>query len=134
MKSQIPLAPFLDAEILKQIDLYLEDIYPVAMNAGTEMAWLNFSNAQLRGMETLIASVTRFSEIISYIKNQAGKDKKGQWSRIAPLLLEQLDLIENKAKEIGNEDPLMILDIKMRLARGWAKQVVTHFLFSASQK
>jgi len=131
MESQAAQAPVLEPETLKQIDDYLEAIYPESMNAGSKLAWLNFTNSQIRGLETLVLSVTRFSEIMNYIKNQAGKDKRGQWSQAAPSLLEQLESIERQAGEIGKEEPWKILDIKMRLARGWAKQVVAHFFYAS---
>ena len=48
---------------------------------------------------------------------------------MASLLLGQLDQLESKAAEIGNEDPAKILEIKLKMARGWARQVVTNYLY-----
>ncbi|HHC25087.1 MAG TPA: hypothetical protein ENK58_06705 [Desulfobacterales bacterium] len=134
MKNQKPLAPVLEPETLKKIDLYLEEFYPNAVNAGNEMFSAELGKAQIRGLETLVTSTSRFSEVINYIKNQTGKDKKGKWLQAGPLLLDQLDLLENKADEIGQGDATTVLEIKLRLARGWAKQVTTHYLYSRSQK
>ena len=133
--SQTPAsAPILESETLKAIDLCLEAFYEDSMKAGNEMASADLSRAQIRGLETLITSATRFSEILNYIKNQVGKDKKGKWQRIGSLLLDQLEALEKKANEMGKDVPGVILDIKLRLARGWARQVVTHCLFSMSRK
>jgi hypothetical protein len=121
-------------QTLKEIDLYLEEFYPKSVGAGNAMAIADLGNTQIRGLETLITSASRFSEIINYIKNQTGKDKKGKWLQIGPLLLGQLEQLENKANEMGREDPETKLEIKMKLARGWAKQVVTHYLYSMSLK
>ncbi len=134
MGTQTPLAPVLKPEILREIDLYLEDFYPNSVNAGNQMASADLRMAQIRGLETLVTSVTRFSEIINYIKNQTGKDKKNTWVQVGSLLLSQLEQLENKAGEMGNGDPVVTLEIKMKLARGWAKQVVAHYLYSVSQK
>lgn len=134
MTNQTPLGPVLAHETLKEIDLYLEDFYPKSVEAGNAMAIADIGNTQIRGLETLITSASRFSEIINYIKNQIGKEKKGKWLQIGPLLLGQLEQLEKKAKEMGCEDPLKTLEIKMKLARGWAKQVVTHYLYSMSLK
>ncbi|MDM8525791.1 hypothetical protein QUF80_20660 [Desulfococcaceae bacterium HSG8] len=118
----------------EKIDLYLEEIYPQSIIAGNEMADTGLRNTQIRGLETLVTSASRFSEIINYIKNQVGKDKKGKWLKVGSLLLEQLGKIEDKANKMGNEDPAKILEIKMKMARGWAKQVVAHYLYSEVQK
>lgn len=57
--------------------------------------------AQIRGLETLVTSVSRFSEIVNYIKNQVGKDKKGKWLQVGSRLLEQLELMETRAAQMG---------------------------------
>ncbi len=134
MTSQMPLMPVLGRETLKEIDLYLEEFYPKSIGAGNAMASADLGNAQVRGLETLITSAGRFSEIVNYIKNQTGKDKKGKWLQIGTLLLGQLEQLENKANEIGRKDPATTLEIKMKLARGWAKQVVAHYLYLMSLK
>lgn len=133
MEPQTQLAPVLKPETLEEIDLYLEDFYPKAVIAGNEMARAELLTAQIRGLETLVTSTSRFSEIINYIKNQIGKDRRGQWFQAGPLLLEQLEQLEKKADEIGRGDAGTTLKVKLRLARGWAKQVTTHYLFSRSQ-
>jgi len=134
MKNQMPLASVLESEILREIDLYLEDFYPDAVKTGNEMFSAGLGNAQIRGLQTLVTSASRFSEIVNYIKNQVGKDKKGKWLRVGSLLLEQLEQIEKKSNEIGGGEAVATLEIKRRLARGWAKQVVAHYLYSAVQK
>ncbi len=124
----------LDPQTLHAIDLFLEDIYEDSITAGNQMVSSGLKNSQIRGLETLITSTSRFSEVINYIKNQTGKDRKITWLNVGPLLLEQLEKLEEKANELGAGDVDKILAIKMKLARGWAKQVVCHYLFSASQK
>lgn len=134
MESSGKVVQVLEPDILKEIDEYLEEIYPQSMNIGSNLEYHNFSNSQIRNLQTMVLSATRFSEIINFIKNQAGKDKKGQWSLAAPVLLEQLKLIEVKAREIGNLEPGKVLEVKIRMARGWVKQVVAHFLYASSIK
>ena len=130
MENRKTAMPVLDVEVSRKIDDCLEEIYPDSMIAGNKMAYLDFTNSQIRGLETVVASVTRFSEIVNYVKNQAGKDKRGRWPDAAPLLLEQLESLESKAREIAGNGPEIVLDVKMRLARGWAKQVVAHCLYA----
>ena len=118
---------------LDQIDLLLETTYPNAKDAGNQMAALmdgkKFGMSQIRGLESIIVSATRLSEILNYIKNQTGKDRNNLWPRVAPTLIEQLEGLENSAIEIGADDPSLVLAVKMKLARGWGKQVITHCLY-----
>lgn len=134
MSTNEPLLPALDAETLKKVDLFLEDFYPFAKQAGDRMSEVNLGKTQVRGMETFIASASRFSQIINYIKNRAGKDRKKTWIIIARKLLDQLNQLETKAKELGKNNPAVIIDIKMKLARGWANQVVSQYLYTDALK
>lgn len=134
MSANEPSSPALDAETLKKVDLFLEDFYPFAKQAGDRMSYVKLGKTQVRGMETFIASASRFSQIINYIKNRAGKDRKKTWINIAPDLLDQLDRLETKAKELGKNNPAVIIDIKMKLARGWANQVVSQYLYADALK
>jgi hypothetical protein len=125
-------APKLSLKLLKEIDMILEEFYPEAQKTGTDLADKKFSKSQIRGLENIIVSTTRFSEIINYIKNQAGKERKdNQWGNMAHQLLSTLDTIERKAEEITS-GPADRLEVKLRLARGWARQVVAHYLYADS--
>ncbi len=115
----------------REIDLFLESFYPEGKKAGRLLADQEMKMTQVRGLENLAVSTRRFSEIINFIKNQAGKTGKGaeKWRLVAVPLLEQLDLLQKKADELGGDDPEAVLDARLRLARGWVKQVVAHYLF-----
>jgi len=122
----------IDATTSRKIDLYLEKIYPDSKLAGDELAAKKLGKTQLRGLETVITSTSRFSEIINYIKNQAARDTDRKWIDVAPRLIRQLDALEAQAETLGNGNASLILDIKMKLARGWGKQVITHCLYELS--
>jgi hypothetical protein len=124
----------IDATTSRKIDLYLEKIYPDSKLAGDELAAKKLEKTQLRGLETVITSTSRFSEIINYIKNQAARDTNRKWIDVAPRLIRQLDALEAQAETLGNGDASLILDIKMKLARGWGKQVITHCLYELQRK
>jgi len=122
----------LDRKVYKEIDLCLERIYPASIILAEKVVAAGLDNkSQLRGFETLINATTRFSEIQNYIKNQAGKENNAaaKWRLVSPMMLVQLDSLETEAHRIAGSDPQQILDVKLRLARGWAKQVVCHFLY-----
>ncbi len=120
----------------QDIDEFLESFYPKAKKIGEDLVSVRLKKTQVRGFETMVASVTRFSDVVNYVKNQAGKDNKkadkADWSLIASDMLNHLEILENKAKEIGEGDPGLVLAIKMKLARGWARQVSTHYFYQES--
>jgi len=124
--------PLLSLEILKKIDLQLEALYEskATIDIGQKMADVELKSSQIRNLENLVMSTRRFSEIINFIKNQTGKDKKGKWLLIADTLLHQLEDMEDKAREIGKDNPSITFEVKKHLARGWVKQIVAHYFFA----
>jgi hypothetical protein len=120
----------LNMQALKSIDQFLEGYYEEgnSQRAGRAMAGCGMKNSQVRGLENLIAATSRFSEVINYIKNQIGKNRS-EWQSAGPILLTQLETIESKAAEIAGADPAVKMEVKLRLVRGWARQVVAHYLY-----
>jgi hypothetical protein len=131
-------------QVWHEIDLFLEEFYPEGKRAGmlaagyfdkekpgVQLKTPQMKMAQIRGLENLVVSTRRFSEIINFIKNQAGKQNRTaeSWRQVAGVFLAQLEQLEAKARELGNADAELVLDAKLRLARGWIKQVVAHYLF-----
>lgn len=124
--------PVLSPETLKAIDLHLEALYEskTTIDIGQKMADVELKSSQIRNLENLVMSTKRFSEIINFIKNQTGKDKKGKWLLIADTLLHQLEDMEDKSREIGKDNPGITFEVKRQLARGWIKQIVAHYFFA----
>ncbi len=84
-------------EIIEEIDVYLEGFYSKSKTAAEELVKASLTPTQVRALEKIVCSSTRFSEIINHIKNQAGKDKTKRWMQVASLLLGQLEELEAKA-------------------------------------
>lgn len=95
----------------------------------------NFGASQIRNLETLAYSSTNLSDIKNYIKNQVGKDKGKNWSKIitdynkcfGQLLLEEIELIEQKATQKHN-----ITEFKLKANRGFIHQFVSEYLYKAN--
>ena len=123
-----------DPKYHRSLDIVLESLVATSAEAGRLLAReFGDKKTQIRGLERLIVSTSRFSEIQNYIKNQAGRDSKTSepWREVAEALLKQLDEIEAKAREIGGTDAEAVIDAKLRLARGWGRQVVANYLFES---
>jgi len=137
MSDETATGRVLSPEKLWKADQILEDFYPQSMALGSQMANLRLKTAQARGLESLVSATTRFSEILNFIKNQAGKEKKKHeiiWGKIAGPMLSQLEYLEEKAKDLGGGNPYETLELKLKLARGWVRQVVTHYLYESLDK
>lgn len=130
MDSTVKKSQLFTPEVLKKIDLFLESIYPESEKTGLLMAKKELKNTQVRKLEKIITSASRFSEIINFIKNQVGKDNEHKWLPISEIMLEQLKGIENKAIELGCDDDLLIMEMKLKITRGWARQVACHYFYS----
>ncbi|MCR4289101.1 MAG: hypothetical protein NUV86_02425 [Candidatus Scalindua sp.] len=143
MMEQSVIKKKINQKTLKEINLFLEEFYPESKKAADAMVEVKLKSAQARGLETLVATTTRFSEIINYVKRQTGKDnKKDNWAKtlkkqgndpdikLGTKLIKQLEKLEEQAESISKEDDVAnCLDIKLRLARGWVTQVVCHYLY-----
>lgn len=119
------------------IDQHLESIYENSIELSGKITQAGLNNkSQIRGFETLVNSTYRFSEIKNFIKNQAGKENRqaSGWRQVAPDMLSQLESLERKALEISGSNPDKLLETKLRLARGWSRQVICHFLYSRPQE
>lgn len=128
-------SPELSRKTLNEIDLFLEDFYPKSRDAGIQLAECGMKNNQVRGLENIIVSTTRFSEILNYVKNQAGKEKNdNQWRTVAPTILAQFDELEEKAFQMADENASERLQIKLQLVKGWARQMVAHYLYEKLSK
>ena len=128
-------AVVLPQALRQQIDLFLEALYEGGhtRKAGQQMVDSNMKSSQVRGLENLIVATTRFSEIINYIKNQVGKNRP-EWEQAGPLLLNQLHQLEQEAERLVANNAAVRLETKLELARGWARQVVAHYLYGAKSK
>jgi len=120
--------PVLTSGINKKIDLFLEEHYHKSQKMAEKI--INLRKTQVNNLQNLIFSTSRFSEIYNFIKNQAGKDiNKKNWFHFAQEMLDQLEALEKKAQEILETDQEALMEIKLKLAQGWIKQVASHYLY-----
>lgn len=107
--------------------------------------------SQLRGLQNVVYSATRFSDIIDFIKNQMGKesskpDRKPRWTKedggemVGSRLLRELGQVRNDAAKLAAElgvspdDPHFgTFPIALRLARGWVRHVAAHYLYCTAK-
>lgn len=91
-------------------------------------------STQVRNLQQIVCSATRFSDIEDFIKNQMGKDTDlaRKWREIGDDLLKQLRCLRDKASKMDSA-PETQLALRLRLARGWVRAVVSEYLYRIAQ-
>lgn len=124
------------------VNKVLEDRYQRGKKTGIELAnqWGSEKNSQIRNLENLIYTTGRYSEIYNFIENQTGKDKaKKTWAisyenaTLGAWLIRELeDLAQAIDQEVASETSEFQYQARLEAAKGWAKQVVSSYLYAST--
>lgn len=96
-------------------------------------------STQVRNLQQMAVSATRFADIEDFVKNQMGKEKKdnanrpGPWHRIGDDILDQLTKLREQANRMTTDEGQRLL-LRLHLARGWVRAVVGAYLYAKAQK
>jgi hypothetical protein len=87
-------------------------------------------SAQVRNLQQTVTSATRLSDVEDFVKNQMGRETQSgrPWRKVGPEVLTHLDELRRLAGELA-EAPDTQLQVRLRLARGWVRAVVSEYLF-----
>lgn len=91
----------------------------------------NRIKTQIRNLQQITCSATRFADIEDFVKNQMGKEKMGKqapWKALGQEVLRQLAQLRAQSEEFDT-DPVNQMDLRLRLARGWVRAVVGEYLY-----
>ena len=88
-------------------------------------------NTQVRNLQQIVCSAARFSDIENFIKSQMGREhgKSQGWRQVGRTCLDQLEQLRCQADQSAQGSPEVALTIRLRLARGWVRSVVSQYLF-----
>jgi len=91
-------------------------------------------SSQVRNLQQVAVSATRFGDVEDFVKNQMGRTTAGAdlWRRVGPGLLQQLDTLRQEAARMAAE-PAARLRVALQLARGWVRTVVSEYLYRKAQ-
>lgn len=93
----------------------------------------NVISTQIRNLQQITCSATRFADIEDFVKNQMGKERTNEqtqqrWRALGDDVLQGLEQLRIKSQELdGDADNQMAL--RLRLARGWVRAVVSEYLY-----
>ena len=93
-------------------------------------------STQVRNLQQITCSATRFVDIEDFVKNQMGKeridDRNGpRWKVLGDDILRQLGQLRARSQELDT-DPHNQMALRLRLARGWVRAVVSAYLYEVA--
>lgn len=129
----------LSNELIRKADRYIDDNHESFSKLGgrffDEFGYDNNRiNTQVRNLQQIACSATRFADIEDFVKNQMGKERTGvsRWRALGNEILDALRQLRDKSQELdGDVDNQMAL--RLRLARGWVRAVVGEYLYRVAR-
>ena len=89
-------------------------------------------STQVRNLQQITCSATRFADIEDFVKNQMGKGDK-KWMEVGNDVLKQLSQLRDRSEKIA-EDADDRMAVRLRLARGWVRAVVGEYLYQLARQ
>ena len=133
----------LDNELIQKVDHYIDNDNNRAVFAELGDCFFdvfgynrekNTINTQVRNLQQITCSATRFADIEDFVKNQMGKEDndKRQWRRLGDDVLQGLKELRDESYEL-NAEPTNQMALRLRLARGWVRAVVSQYLYRVAR-
>ena len=122
----------LSTDLISKVDCYLDKNHERFSALGQRLFKQFGSNkgkvsTQVRNLQQIACTATRFADIEDFVKNQMGKGDRN-WKAIGRDVLEQLTRLREASQDLaGDERDRMAL--RLRLARGWVRAVVSEYLY-----
>lgn len=130
----------LSNKLIQKVDSYIDNNRKTFFKLGdrffTEFGYNKEKdqiNAQVRNLQQITCSAMRFADIEDFVKNQMGKeDKKNpKWRKLGDEVLKALEELRNTSQQFDT-DPVNQMALRLRLARGWVRAVVSQYLYKVA--
>lgn len=129
----------LSSELIRKADRYIDANHEAFCELGDrffdEFRYDNNRiNTQVRNLQQIACSATRFADIEDFVKNQMGKEKSdaSKWRALGDEVLNELKRLRDTSLELdGDIDTQMAL--RLRLVRGWVRAVVGEYLYRVAR-
>ena len=103
----------------------------------------NQIRTQVRNLQQITCSATRFADIEDFVKNQMGKEKKDEsmpkWRALdcnglalGDAVLQGLQQLRDQSQQL-DADSANQMALRLRLARGWVRAVVSQYLYRVAR-
>ena len=127
----------LKMELIQAADRYVDEWHDQFADLGRRFFEQFGSNGkkvstQVRNLQQITCSATRFADIEDFVKNQMGKGNP-KWMAVGNDVLEQLSQLRNYSEKIA-VDAVDRMAVRLRLARGWVRAVVGEYLYRLARQ
>ena len=127
----------LSRELARQADRYIDDRHEDFAELGQrffeEFGYDHRANrvsTQVRNLQQIALSARRFVDIEDFVKNQMGK-RTNKWPVVGEEVLNQLKVLRRESRNMS-KDRVQEFLLRLHLARGWAKVVVSEYLYQVA--
>ena len=127
----------LNTNLIQEVDRYIDENHKTFSELGDRFFEV-FSydkrndriSSQIRNLQQITCSATRFADIEDFVKNQMGKEgnKEPKWKKVGDSTLKKLKELRDKSQEL-DPNPANQMVLRLRLARGWVRAVVSQYLY-----
>lgn len=127
----------LSSELIRKVDRYTDEHHGTFTTLGRDL-FRQFgsdrgkSSTQVRNLQQIVCSATRFADIEDFVKNQMGKGDKN-WRALGEDVLQQLGQLRDHSRTLADDSEDQ-LTVRLRLARGWVRTVVGEYLYQLALK
>ena len=133
----------LNNELIQAANCYIDENHEDFSELGKRFFDVfSYNKAQVRNLQQITCSATRFADIEDFVKNQMGKEKKDdknpRWralgddgQALGDEILQNLNQLREKSLEL-DEDSANQMALRLRLARGWVRAVVGEYLYQVA--
>lgn len=127
----------LNSKLIQEVDLYIDENHKIFSELGERFFKVfgydkggNHISTQIRNLQQITCSATRFADIEDFVKNQMGKEAK--WRELGDKVLAQLNTLRRKSEQL-DDDPINQMALRLRLARSWVRAVVSEYLYRVAR-
>lgn len=124
----------LNGDLIRQADSYIDDDENHRMFSALGGRFFDQFGSdrgkistQVRNLQRIACSATRFADIEDFVKNQMGKGHE-HWRALGNDVLSQLSELRCHSGKL-DVDPARQMALRLRLARGWVRVVVGEYLY-----
>ena len=127
----------LNSKLIQEVDCYIDENHETFSELGGRFFEVfgydtgnNRINTQIRNLQQITCSATRFADIEDFVKNQMGKEmgKEAKWKKLGDKVLAQLKTLRHKSEQL-DDDPINQMALRLHLARSWVRAVVSEYLY-----
>lgn len=132
----------LNNELIQKVDCYIDENHATFSQLG-ESFFTTFGydrqnnriSTQVRNLQQITCSATRFADIEDFVKNQMGKERTDNqntpWRELGNKVLTQLNQLRAESVNL-DADSSNQMALRLRLARGWVRAVVSAYLYEVA--